>query len=76
MTHQADNFRGSFRRTGFELRTDAYGTVRGERGVLLSTYGIPPNERAGDFTAGQALLKQTNRQGMAKKEVEDHYKFG
>tara|TARA_Y100001968_G_scaffold301539_1_gene313887 strand:+ start:3855 stop:4256 length:402 start_codon:yes stop_codon:yes gene_type:complete len=43
LIHQADNFRGSFRGTGFELRTDAYGAVRGERGVLLSTYGIQPN---------------------------------
>ena len=31
LIHQADNHRGSFRGTGFELRTDAYGTVRAKR---------------------------------------------
>ncbi len=69
LIHQADNFRGSFRGTGFELRTDAYGAVRGERGVLLSTYGIQPNEPAGDFTAGQALLKQANQLGASYSQI-------
>ena len=69
LIHQADNFRGSFRGTGFELRTDAYGAVRGERGVLLSTYGIQANEPAGDFTAGQALLKQANQLGESYSQI-------
>ncbi|MES1952736.1 Rhs element Vgr protein [Salinisphaera sp. S4-8] len=69
LIHQADNFRGSFRGTGFELRTDAYGAVRGERGVLLSTYGIQPSEPAGDFTAGQALLKQANQLGESYSQI-------
>ena len=69
LIHQADNFRGSFRGTGFELRTDAFGAVRGERGVLLSTYGIQPNEPAGDFTAGQALLKQANQLGASYSQI-------
>ena len=58
LIHQADNHRGSFRGLGFELRTDAYGTVRGARGVLLSTYGITPDEPSGDNAGGIALAAQ------------------
>ena len=58
LIHQADNHRGSFRGLGFELRTDAYGTVRGAHGVLLSTFGIQPSEPAGDNAAGIALAAQ------------------
>lgn len=58
LIHQADNHRGSFRGLGFELRTDAYGTVRGKRGVLLSSYGITPAEPSGDNAAGIALAGQ------------------
>ena len=58
LIHQADNHRGSFRGLGFELRTDAYGTVRGAQGVLISSYGIQPSEPAGDNAAGMALASQ------------------
>ena len=58
LIHQADNHRGSFRGLGFELRTDAYGTVRGARGVLLSSYGITSAEPSGDNAAGIALAGQ------------------
>lgn len=58
LVHQADNYRGSFRGTGFELRTDGYGAVRGERGVLLSTYSQSGSEPAADATAVAALLNQ------------------
>ena len=58
LIHQADNHRGSFRGLGFELRTDAYGAVRGARGVLLSSYGTTPSEPAGDNVAGIALAGQ------------------
>jgi len=57
--HQADNHRGSFRGLGFELRTDAYGVVRGGRGVLLSTFGSQPHEPSGDNAAGIALALQS-----------------
>lgn len=57
LIHQADNYRGSFRGLGFELRTDAYGAVRGEAGVLLSTYAQPSDEPVGDATGASALLK-------------------
>ena len=58
LIHQADNHRGSFRGLGFELRTDAYGAIRGGRGVLLSSYGITPAEPSGDNAAGIALAGQ------------------
>ncbi|TDM09219.1 MAG: hypothetical protein C4K60_07905 [Ideonella sp. MAG2] len=58
LVHQADNHRGSFRGLGFELRTDAYGAIRAGQGVLISSYGLPEQEPAGDNTAGMALAKQ------------------
>ena len=60
LIHQADNHRGSFRGTGFELRTDAYGAVRAGQGVLISTYGASAAEPAGDNAPGIALAKQWN----------------
>jgi len=67
LIHQADNYRGSFRGTGWELRTDAYGAIRAGKGVLISTYyGKAPGntaEPAGDNAPGIALLKQA--QGFA-----------
>ncbi|TCS31958.1 uncharacterized protein (DUF2345 family), partial [Paucimonas lemoignei] len=58
---------GSFRGTGWELRTDAWGALRAGKGLLLSTYyGTVPGgqpEPAGDNAAGVALLKQA--QGFA-----------
>ncbi|MCW7536723.1 type VI secretion system tip protein VgrG [Aquabacterium sp. A7-Y] len=61
LLHMADNHRGSFRGTGFELRTDAYGAVRGGRGVLLSTYGAQAATPAGDNGPGTALAKQAQQ---------------
>ncbi|MGM9486241.1 type VI secretion system Vgr family protein [Ideonella sp. YS5] len=58
LVHQADNHRGSFRGLGFELRTDAYGALRGARGVLLSTYAANPTEPALDQAAHIALARQ------------------
>ncbi|MDO1530445.1 type VI secretion system Vgr family protein [Fulvimonas sp. R45] len=58
LIHQADNYRGSFRGTGLELRTDGYGAVRGSKGVLLTTYSASPGEPAADATAVGALLGQ------------------
>ena len=39
LVHQADNHRGSLRGVGFELRSDAYGAIRGGHGVLITTHG-------------------------------------
>jgi hypothetical protein len=50
--------RAGFRGLGFELRTDAYGVVRGGRGVIISTYGLDPADPAGDNAAGIALALQ------------------
>jgi len=60
--HIADNYRGSFRGAGSELRTDAYGTVRAASGLLLSSFRTAHNtsirDSAGDNSAGVALMKQ------------------
>ncbi|MEC5387280.1 type VI secretion system tip protein TssI/VgrG [Uliginosibacterium sp. H3] len=64
LVHQADNYRGSHRGNGFELRTDGYGALRSARGTLFTTWPIQAgaaqasSEPAGDATAPVALLKQ------------------
>jgi type VI secretion system secreted protein VgrG len=62
MLHSADNFRGSFRGLGAELRTDAFGAMRGGAGLLLSTFGGEHNAQArvpaGDNAPAMAHLKQ------------------
>ena len=62
LIHVADNFRGSVRGHGAELRTDDYGAVRGAAGLLVSSYTIshaaPARDPAGDNSGGIALLKQ------------------
>jgi type VI secretion system VgrG family protein len=40
LIHNADNYRGSFRGNGAELRTNAYGAVRAGSGLLVSSYKI------------------------------------
>lgn len=62
MLHSADNFRGSFRGIGAELRTDAYGALRAGAGLLLSTFsgthGAQEREPAGDNAPAIAHMKQ------------------
>ncbi|KAF1712523.1 type VI secretion system tip protein VgrG [Pseudoxanthomonas kalamensis DSM 18571] len=58
LIHQADNFRGSFRGEGFELRTDGWGAVRAEAGLWLSAHAHAGQTPAGDAVAPAALLKQ------------------
>jgi Rhs element Vgr protein len=58
LIHQADNYRGSFRGTGAELRTDAWGALRGGRGLIMTTWAADTQQPAGDIAAGSALLKQ------------------
>ncbi|WP_345532315.1 type VI secretion system Vgr family protein [Viridibacterium curvum] len=66
LVHQADNYRGSHRGDGFELRTDGYGALRAARGALFTTWGIAhapdkaQSEPAGDATAAIALFKQAS----------------
>jgi type VI secretion system secreted protein VgrG len=68
LIHQADNYRGSFRGTGWEMRTDAYGAIRAGKGLLITTYYGKTldnqSEPAGENTSGIALLKQA--QGFAE----------
>lgn len=69
LIHAADNYRGSFRGSGAELRTDAYGAVRAGAGLLISSYQIKHQagyrDPAGDNPAGIALLKQATKLGEA-----------
>jgi len=62
LIHSADNYRGSLRGQGFELRSDAYGAVRAGSGLMFTTYAIGHNasqrDPAGDNSAALALLKQ------------------
>jgi Rhs element Vgr protein len=62
LVHGADNFRGSFRGSGAELRTDAYGAVRAGAGLLISSYkanhDAASRDPAGDNAPGIAMLKQ------------------
>ena len=62
MLHSADNFRGSFRGLGTELRTDAYGAIRAGAGLLISTFGgthgAQEREPAGDNAPALAHMKQ------------------
>ena len=67
LIHSADNYRGSFRGIGAELRTDAYGAVRAGAGLLISSYKISHNagarDAAGDNAPAIAMLKQTAKLG-------------
>ena len=57
LIHTRDNYRGSFRGKGVELRTDAFGAINGGRGILLSTYTQRSGDFAGDNAAGVALAR-------------------
>ena len=61
LIHQADNYRGSFRGTGIELRTDAWGALRAGQGVVMSTWPATPAQPAGDMAPAMALLKQAGQ---------------
>jgi type VI secretion system secreted protein VgrG len=70
---QRDNQRGQFRGTGFEMATDAYGAIRAQQGLYISTFGRPAagsdqldvREARGQLSAGQQLLSATA--GTAKQ---------
>ncbi|MEK8033053.1 type VI secretion system Vgr family protein, partial [Ideonella sp. DXS29W] len=65
LVHQADNHRGSFRGHGFELRTDAYGALRGAKSVHLSSYASSASEPALDQAGSMALAKQYQQLAQA-----------
>lgn len=62
LIHTADNYRGSFRGLGVELRTDAHGAVRAGAGLLVSScrieHGAGRRDPAGENTPGIGLLQQ------------------
>ncbi|BEV16676.1 type VI secretion system tip protein VgrG [Herbaspirillum sp. DW155] len=62
LIHSADNYRGSFRGTGVELRTDAYGVIRAGRGILFSSYRVEHRAQhrdpAGDNMGQRAMARQ------------------
>ncbi|QOY94871.1 type VI secretion system tip protein VgrG [Massilia sp. UMI-21] len=62
LIHTADNYRGSFRGRGAELRTDGYGAVRAGAGLLITSYTVnhqaSHRDAAGDNAAGIAMAKQ------------------
>jgi type VI secretion system VgrG family protein len=62
LIHAVDNYRGSFRGLGAELRTDGYGSVRAGAGLLVSSYkinqGASSRDPAGDNAPGVAMLNQ------------------
>ena len=60
LVHQADNYRGSFRGTGAELRTDAWGALRAGQGIIMTTWPGTPSQPAGDMAPAMALLKQAD----------------
>lgn len=63
LRHQADNYVGSVRGTGFELRSDAWGAVRAPAGAWFSAYGRRPNAPAGEAVQPSALLAQLQTLG-------------
>lgn len=60
LIHQSGNYRGNVRGVGAELRTDAFGAVRGGSGVLLTTYTAAGSEPAGDSAGALALAGQAD----------------
>jgi uncharacterized protein (DUF2345 family) len=73
LIHSADNYRGSLRGQGAELRTDAYGAVRGGAGLLITSYKLNHSamerDPVGDNSAGIALLKQAVKLGETFSEA-------
>jgi type VI secretion system secreted protein VgrG len=69
LIHGADNYRGSLRGEGAELRTDAYGAVRAGAGLLITSYRVNHSaanrDPVGDNAAGMAMLKQAATLGEA-----------
>lgn len=65
LVHSADNYRGSFRGVGVELRTDAYGAVRASGGLLISSYGInhgaAVRDTASENADGVGLVEQAGK---------------
>lgn len=73
--------RGSYRGSGFELRTDAWGVVRGGEGVLLSTHARPQQGTSVastqmDATESLAQLKSAQQLTQALADAATHQTAG
>lgn len=81
LIHSADNYRGSFRGLGAELRTDAYGAVRAGGGLLVSSYGInhgaAVRDPVGENEAGIGLVKRAvEMAGVFHRAAVNHQTVG
>ncbi|QEM82655.1 type VI secretion system Vgr family protein [Halomonas binhaiensis] len=62
LIHQNGNSRGAFRGTGFELRSDAYGAIRADKGLLLTSWGqIDAGGEQLDLTPATEQLHSAHR---------------
>jgi len=72
MIHRADNYRGSYRGHGWEMRTDAYGALRAGAGLLITTYPLQHtaqnHDTAADTSGPLALVKQA---GLISQSLSD-----
>lgn len=72
MIHRADNYRGSFRGHGWEMRTDAYGALRAGAGLLITTYPLQHtaqnHDTAADTSGPMALVRQA---GLISQSLSD-----
>ena len=77
LVHTADNYRGSFRGNGIELRTDAWGSLRAGSGWLVTSYGVSHSasqrQTAGDVPAGYGLLNTANTLGATLSKLADSH---
>ncbi|WP_265920882.1 type VI secretion system Vgr family protein [Cupriavidus nantongensis] len=78
LVHQQDNRRGSFRGQGFELRTDGHAAVRGQAGLLLTTYrdaatgrALPTGDNAKRVMATQAQIAGVSALGPSQKSLKN-----
>lgn len=69
LIHSADNYRGSFRGLGAELRTDAFGAVRAGDGLLVSSYkinhGASVRDPVGENASGIGQVQQAVKMAEA-----------
>jgi uncharacterized protein involved in type VI secretion and phage assembly len=81
LIHAADNYRGSFRGLGAELRTDAYGAVRAGAGLLITSYKINHSAGArdavGEASGAVAMLTQAAKlAGAFNSAAQTHQTVG
>jgi type VI secretion system secreted protein VgrG len=69
LIHPRHNAHGAPRGEGFELRTDAWGTLRAAQGLLLSTY--TQQAAQGDALDSQRLIAQLKQQLQLGKALSD-----